>query len=231
MHNTVPLRWQRPLRSCACPDGSIRSLATIKAGEEVTISYVADLSASVSDRADALRHHGFAPERRACDSALEAWTVTASARDDKVAAIGARNAAADAAWMRANAATDAATRKRELMSSASHYAELLRLATNALHPEHELCTHARARLAHVMTESGAQRSCANALPLWRSVIAALEKCVPHASPQLLPPLRGALKAASIAGEDAEADKYKQRLDHTLAVLCMGCHDLSTIKFG
>ena len=68
-HSCTPNATHRGFRRAS--DGAlclcIRAVAPIAAGEEVTISYVSDLAAPHAERAAELRHHGFPPERRACE--------------------------------------------------------------------------------------------------------------------------------------------------------------------
>lgn len=72
MKTRLPLRYSP---SGAEAEGElwlcVRAVVPIRAGDEVTISYVADLCAPLASRAAALSHHGFAPEARPCDAALD----------------------------------------------------------------------------------------------------------------------------------------------------------------
>ena len=76
-----------------------------------------------------------------------------------------------------------------------------------------------------MTLSGAARSQANALPLWKLVLAALRPCVPLNWPQLLAPLKGAAAAAAAAGDDEAAAAYREEHGAVLRVLNPRCEDV------
>ena len=134
--------------------------------------------------------------------------------------------AADAAWEAAHAAGDEAERRRQLMTSAAHYGQLLQLSDGLLGAHHTLLLVARGRLAHVMTVSGAQRSCANALPLWRSHLAATRRCCPPNWPHLLPCLRGGRDAAARAGDSTAAAEFEAKLHRVLDVLKPKCLDVT-----
>ena len=215
---------------CCC----IRAVEAICPGEEVCISYVADLAAPVFERAAALAHYHVNPVTRPCDAALEAWAPAAPPLGDERRAqlereLGARNSAADEAWTAAqrgiggDAAMQSAARTA-LMGAAAHYAKLLQLASGNLGESHALVLQARQRLAHVMMLSGVQRSQANALPVWRAVLAATRMCVPKHWPALLEPLRGATAAAKAAGDEEAAAAYKAETDALLALLNPSCTD-------
>lgn len=210
---------------CVC----FRAVRDIAAGEAVTISYVADLATSVQERRQALAHHGIEPSARPCDAALTRWRLPTedAKRAQTESSIGACNVAADGAWEAAAAlqrAGDGAAARPKLMEAAQQYAKLLQLADGALDNGHEVLLQARERLAKVMGFSGAQRSRANALPLWRAVLAAVRPCVPPSWPQLLEPLRGVIDAAEAAGE--AADEERAELQRVLAVLNPSCSDLA-----
>lgn len=222
---------------CCC----IRAVRAIAAGEEVCISYIADLACSATDRARALEHHSIQPDTRACDAALEAWAASAPPPSEPKRVqlereIGARNAAADKAWEQAiaiNSSGDAAgaaaaadATKQRYMQAAAHYAQLMQVATSMLGESHAILLQARQRLAQVMMMSDAQRSQANALPLWRAVLAVTRSCVPPHWPALLEPLRGAAAAAAAAGEAEAAAAYATEVDAVLAVLQPRCADVS-----
>eukprot|EP00326_Haptolina_ericina_P002667 CAMPEP_0181215508 /NCGR_PEP_ID=MMETSP1096-20121128/26053_1 /TAXON_ID=156174 ORGANISM="Chrysochromulina ericina, Strain CCMP281" /NCGR_SAMPLE_ID=MMETSP1096 /ASSEMBLY_ACC=CAM_ASM_000453 /LENGTH=93 /DNA_ID=CAMNT_0023307373 /DNA_START=15 /DNA_END=296 /DNA_ORIENTATION=+ len=85
---------------------------------------------------------------------------------------------------------------------------------------------ARSRLATVMTLSRVPRSCSNALPLWRAVLAATKRCVPPNWPHLLEPLRGGIDAARVAGDMAAAAQFEEELAHVLQVLNPACSDVN-----
>jgi hypothetical protein len=226
----------------------IRAVDTIKAGSPITISYIGDLASSFAERKAALAHHGIEPARRGCDAALVAWREQLS-EDAKLAVerqIGGCNLMADAAWQEAESlrtsavaaaahgSTDGglgssdeveASMKRKLMEAAAHYAKLLQLGASALGERHELLLQARTRLAKVMTGSGAERSRANALPLWQAVLAATRPCVPACWPALLEPLRGIANAAEAAGDSELAASAQQEADDMLKRLNPGCTDV------
>ena len=234
---------------CAC----IRCVAPILAGEEICISYAEDLCAPPSERAPWLRHHGFAPERRPCDDGLEAWLVEANSERRKQAepVIAAHNIAADKAWLAAKAAAAKAAAARaaaaraagpassddvvaaasvaeertHLMTAAAHYAKLSQAADGVLGSSHALLLQARLRLAHVMTLSRAQRSCTNALPLWRAALEVTRRCCPPNWPHLITPLRGARDAATHAGDAAAANLFGDELERMLVLLNPKCSDV------
>lgn len=214
----------------------IRAVEPIKAGSMVTISYLADLATSSEDRRAGLAHHGIEPEDRPCDAALEGWQAAGvTARAQLEGPIGACNVAADSAWQAAESLQNggggggggdaAAAAKQRLMEAATHYAKLLQLATGKLDDGHALLLIARARLAKVMMQSGAQRSQANALPLWRAVLQATRPCVPANWPALLEPLRGVAAAAEAAGDAELAVRHKEEAARVLAVLNPSCSDV------
>eukprot|EP00966_Prymnesium_polylepis_P013605 313620-Prymnesium_polylepis.1 len=102
---------------------------------------------------------------------VQAWLLPSA--DERRAAvereIDAYAQAAEVAWETAHAPDASATVKQaQQMAAASHYARLLQKANGSLGGNHVLVLLAQKRLAHVMTESGAARSCGNALPLWRA---------------------------------------------------------------
>lgn len=206
----------------------VRAVAPVAAGDELTISYIDDLVAPLAERAEALAHHGFLPQRRPCDDGLEAWLLPEGEKRRAVeAAVGPCNVAADAAWTRAGCGAAGADRGA-LMEAAGLYAQLLQHASGALADSHALVLQARGRLAHVMTASGAKRSCANALPLWRAVYAATRACCPEAWPQLLEPLRGMLAAARGADDAETAASSEAELSRVLRVLNPSCTDVLTL---
>ena len=104
--------------------------------------------------------------------------------------------------------------------------KLLQLAKGTLSEGHALVLQARARIAHVMTLSGVQRSRANALPLWKAVLAATRPCVPSHWPALLEPLRGVADAAEAAGDVVEASAAAEEVRRILAVLLPDCKDVA-----
>ena len=282
-HSCSPNATQTGFRT---PDGAlcvcVRAVTAIEPGEEVVISYVADLTAPPAERALALAPHPFGPTPRGCDRALEEWLVAegearyaayhsirpssqlssnnSNHRTDpplilrhaapaeplhqpprisfarpfsffsrRAAAeprLRAMSDAADAAWEAAHAAGDEAERRRQLMTSAAHYGQLLQLSDGLLGAHHTLLLVARGRLAHVMTVSGAQRSCANALPLWRSHLAATRRCCPPNWPHLLPCLRGGRDAAARAGDSTAAAEFEAELHRVLDVLKPKCLDVT-----
>ena len=73
--------------------------------------------------------------------------------------------------------------------------------------------------------SGAARSCANALPLWRAVLHATAACVPDCWPQLLEPLQGGEAAARAAGDEAAAREFASERRRVLEVLNPSCDDV------
>ena len=232
-HSCMPNATHQPFRRrsdgalCLC----IRCVAPIRAGDEVVISYADDLAAPPTERLLCLRHHGFGPERRACDAALEQWLVDADTdrRRQAEPLISGHNVAADKAWLAAQAAqaeaADSAEARTQLMTAAAHYAKLLQLSDGVLGSGHAVLLQARLRLAHVMTLSKAARSCANALPLWRAALEVTRRCVPPIWPQLLTPLRGARDAATHAGDAAAAKEFGDELERVLALLNPQCSDV------
>lgn len=104
------------------------------------------------------------------------------------------------------------------MEAVVHYAQILKLASGCLHPDHRWVQNARVRTAMVMTASGAPRSCANALPLWRASIDAAVKCYPPNWPSLVPLLKGGCKAATVAGESDLGTEWHALLEATESVL-------------
>ena len=207
--------------ACLC----VRAVRDIRKGEEVTISYVADLADAHGERAEQLKHHGFGAELRPCDAPLDEWLMPdGDERAKRTEEIGARNVAADAAWTAAHGGGGDA--RAQLMASATHYAALLALAKGALGERHALVTNARSRLAHVMTASAAPRSCANALPLWREVLRATRACCGDVWPALLVPLRGGVRAAKAASDAAAEAEFGAELERVLAVLRPACDDVA-----
>mmetsp|Transcript_56431 Transcript_56431/g.129580 ORF Transcript_56431/g.129580 Transcript_56431/m.129580 type:complete len:92 (+) Transcript_56431:1-276(+) len=77
-----------------------------------------------------------------------------------------------------------------------------------------------------MTSSAVPRSCANAVPLWRAVLHALQQCLPEAWPQLLPALDSASKAARIAGMEADAVAFGRERERVAAVIQQACADVA-----
>ena len=230
--NAVHLGYKRvgDGRLCCC----IRAVREIKKGDEITISYISDLASSVEDRSNALYHHGFKATERPCDALLVEWKVPIQEEDadeqsKKREAIGACNMAADAAWTVAHAAgkgaTEAVVRRKGLMEAASHYAKLLQLANGVLGERHGLLLVARGRLAKVMQLSGAERSRANAMPLWKAVLAVMRPCVPTRWPQLLEPLRGLADAAEAAGDDETELEAREEVDALLRIIRPDCGDV------
>ena len=214
---------------CVC----IRAVRSIREGEQITISYVDDLATSVRERTASLAHHGFAAELRPCDPPLEGWLLPAAEtvrRAEVERTVHAHNVAADEAWSAAHAGGGGGAgdeqKKQLLMRAASLYAKLLQLSSGALDDRHAILLQARSRLAQVMMMSGADRSRANALPLWRAVLAALRPCVPAHWPQLLPPLRSAAAAAAAAGDESAASAFRAEYERVLGVLNPTCPDVS-----
>mmetsp|Transcript_70023 Transcript_70023/g.138861 ORF Transcript_70023/g.138861 Transcript_70023/m.138861 type:complete len:202 (-) Transcript_70023:138-743(-) len=198
-------------------------------GEEVTISYCEDLAASVSERAEALRHHGFPPDTRTCDAPLVEWRLPISdlRRGQLEQELTARNAAADREWEVANrAGPPTEARAGALMQCAAQYAKLLQSADGVLGERHEIVVQARQRLATIMMRSRAKRSQSNALPLWRGVLMALRPCFPPHWPGLLEPLEGAALAAEAAGDLSAAEVYRAERNRILAVLRPACDDVA-----
>ena len=111
------------------------------------------------------------------------------------------------------------------MRCAQHSTALLQHAKTALGPRHAHVTRAHARIAHVMTLSAAERSCANALPLWRSVLAATKACVPPNWPHLLVPLRGGVDAARGCNDAEALASFQVGLEAVLQVLRPKCDDI------
>ena len=215
-------------RLCCC----IRAVRPITKGTEIVISYVADLASGCEDRSSLLAHHGFmAEDRGACDAALVAWNIAQGGGERRAAleqAIGACNVAADAAWLQAQeggTSVNDANRRQPLMMAAQHYAKLLQLATGHLGDGHALLLQARSRLAHIMTMSGVPRSRANALPLWKAVLATTRTCVPPNWPALLEPLRGIADAAEAAGDAQSLRVAREELEQVLCVLNPTCTDV------
>lgn len=211
---------------------------------------VDDLAASARERAAQLTHHRIQPDQRACDATLDGWRTpaptaagdadAAASRAQLTATFHAHSVEADRAWAAGHAdggsdggsgagggggGGDEAARKQKLMEAAARYVKLLQLAGSHLDDGHALLLQARGRLAHVMNLSGAQRSQANAWPLWKQVLGALRPCVPPAWPQLLPALRGAATSAAAAGDTAAAEAYRAEVASVLAVLRPGCDDV------
>ena len=214
---------------CVC----IRAVRNIQEGEQITISYVDDLATSVRERTASLAHHGFEAEHRPCDAALEGWILPAAEtvrRAEVERTVHAHNVAADEAWSAAHASGAGDEQmKQQLMRAASLYAKLLQLSSGALDDRHAILLQARSRLAEVMMMSGADRSRANALPLWRAVLAALRPCVPEHWPQLLPPLRSAAAAAAAAGDESAASAFRSEYESVLGVLNPTCPDVGFVK--
>ena len=148
--------------ACLC----VRAVRDIRKGEEVTISYVADLADAHGERAEQLKHHGFGAELRPCDAPLDEWLMPdGDERAKRTEEIGARNVAADAAASAAHggAATRARLRRaRALRRAARARQGRARRAPRAGHPRAQ-------PLAHVMTHGGRAR--ANALS-WREAASA-----------------------------------------------------------
>mmetsp|Transcript_24917 Transcript_24917/g.62791 ORF Transcript_24917/g.62791 Transcript_24917/m.62791 type:complete len:284 (+) Transcript_24917:737-1588(+) len=207
---------------------ALRAVRDIARGEELTISYLDDLMAPFEERAETLRTRYLfdGATKRPCDDWLAAVVCGEAAYKERAPQIIACNEAADAAWRRA---TDLAapgygqlegqTEVRRLrMEAVVHYAELLKLASGCLHADHRWVHNARVRTAMVMTASGAPRSCANALPLWRASMAAALKCYPPHWPSTVPLLKGGCSAASVAGDERLLSEWKELLKKTESVL-------------
>lgn len=160
----------------------------------------------------------------ASDAAVNAAPEVVAAPPDT----GSTAAAVDEASTAAGAA-DVAAERTHYMTAAAYYAKLLQASEGVLGPRHALLLQARGRLAHVMTLSKAPRSCMNALPLWKAVLAQTKQCVPPNWPHLLVPLRGALDAATYAGDEASAKAYSEELDKVRSVLASHCRDVADGK--
>ena len=238
-HSCMPNATHQGFRRAA--DGAlcvvVRAVRDVAIGDEVCISYIEDLACSAAERAEALASHGITPDERACDAALEAWARDAPPPSDThrqtiSSELASRATAADRAWtdalkgqslMTASATADA---KQALLQAAAHYAQLLQRASGILGEGHAIVLLARLRLAQLMMSSGAQRSQANALPLWKAVLEATRPCVPDAWPALLEPLRGAAAAASAAGDSTQSEHYAAEAERVLTVLNPRCRDVS-----
>jgi hypothetical protein len=170
---------------------------------------------------------GRAATARAADEAVAAAAEAAVNAAPEVAAAhpDTGNTPDDTASLTAGGAADEAAERTHYMTAAAHYAKLLQVGSGVLGPRHALLLQARARLAQVMTLSKAQRSCANALPLWRAVLSQTRQCVPPNWPQLLTPLRGARDAAKYAGDEAASNEFAEELGRMLGVLSTKCADV------
>ena len=124
--------------------------------------------------------------------------------------------------------------KEMRMTAATHYAGLLKAASGCLHDRHAWFHNARVRLATVMTSSGASRSSANALPLWRSAIGCADQAYPGNWPSHLPLLKGGCISAqaavqqqpAAAGEAQELlEAWRRRLGEIRKVLGRSEDDL------
>mmetsp|Transcript_17599 Transcript_17599/g.53220 ORF Transcript_17599/g.53220 Transcript_17599/m.53220 type:complete len:475 (-) Transcript_17599:288-1712(-) len=254
--------WHESSDNPRCVEGEdiwlcVRAVVPIQAGEEVTISYVADLTQVHQERVVALAHHGFEPESRACDAWLEGWTRRTGTRSGDGAlpqeqgASGPESAfsynerqmwqerleklvsVADADWkcgqaLAARAGESGSASRAKFMAAANLYAQLLQQGSSVLDSRHAMLTHARGRLATLMTASKAERSCRNALPLWRDVLAATRLCLPSAWPQLLPLLRSARDAAAAAGDFLSRDAYTSEIEQITSILRTSCEDIAIV---
>lgn len=202
----------------------LQAVRDVEPGEELTISYLPELYLPHPERDERLQElYGFPADRLPSDAGLEAQVPNAAAGATQ--RVVAANDAAHGAWERVAVLRGLLTKvddeekqeklrkqlQQQQMTAAQHYAAILN--EKLLAETHAWRYNATWRLAALLTNPGAPKSCAKALPLWEAAMrSGLHVWPSEHWPEHRRLLAGARRAAEGAGDGVRAAEIGRQLE-------------------